>query len=77
MLIQTTTNFIYGSTASLSRGPMAGNIERDRVVANERLLQDYFSENPVYTPDTFRRRFRMSRQLFERIVEDLRLKSEV
>ena len=29
----------------------AGNIERDRVAANERLLRDYFGENPVVGPE--------------------------
>ncbi|KAJ9564955.1 hypothetical protein OSB04_000921 [Centaurea solstitialis] len=41
------------------------------VAAYKRLLRDYFVKSQVYAPDMVRRRLRMSRQLFERIVEDL------
>ncbi|XP_022030052.1 uncharacterized protein LOC110930972 [Helianthus annuus] len=34
-------------------------------------MADYFAENPVYTDEMFRRRFRMSRRLFLRIANDL------
>ena len=71
-LVEKAANLIYDSTISSSTTqPRPGNIERDRVAANEGLLQDYFGPNSVYTPDTFRRRCRMSRELFERIVGDL------
>ncbi|XP_057439899.1 uncharacterized protein LOC130731648 [Lotus japonicus] len=43
-------------------------IERDREAGNERLWNDYFSENPVYTEELFRRRFRMRKHVFLRIV---------
>ncbi|XP_021971260.1 uncharacterized protein LOC110866418 [Helianthus annuus] len=47
-------------------------IERDRRSANDRLMKDYFDEAPTYpNPNVFRRRFRMSKRLFLRIVEDL------
>ena len=36
-------------------------------------MRDYFSENPTYGPDAFRRRFMMSKELFKRIVQDLTL----
>jgi hypothetical protein len=42
-------------------------IERDRLQGHERLFLDYFAESPVYTPNLFRRRFRMRRSLFLRI----------
>ncbi|XP_021986845.1 uncharacterized protein LOC110883386 [Helianthus annuus] len=46
-------------------------IERDRRAANDRLMKDYFDEAPTYpNPEVFRRRFRMSKRLFLRIVED-------
>jgi hypothetical protein len=38
---------------------------------HRQLMDDYFSENPIYPPHIFRRRFRMSRPLFLRIVEEL------
>lgn len=44
-------------------------IERDRELGHIRLCNDYFSNNPTYTQDMFRRRFRMNEPLFLRIVE--------
>lgn len=44
-------------------------IHRDREGSAQRLFNDYFSENPTYNEELFRRRFRMSRSLFLRIVE--------
>jgi hypothetical protein len=46
-------------------------ILRDRLAGHERLIKDYFSENPVYNERMFERRFRMSRSLFEKIGRDL------
>ncbi|XP_010495651.1 PREDICTED: uncharacterized protein LOC104772772 [Camelina sativa] len=43
-------------------------IHRDRENAHYRLFSDYFSENPVYNDAMFRRRYRMSRSLFLRII---------
>uniref|UniRef100_A0A0D3D6I4 Uncharacterized protein n=1 Tax=Brassica oleracea var. oleracea TaxID=109376 RepID=A0A0D3D6I4_BRAOL len=50
-------------------------IERDRERGHNQLWKDYFMENPTYPPEMFRRRFRMNKPLFLRIVE--RLSSEV
>ncbi|XP_033145377.1 putative nuclease HARBI1 [Brassica rapa] len=50
-------------------------IERDREVGHTQLWNDSFTENPTYPPELFRRRFRMNKPLFLRIVE--RLSSEV
>ncbi|XP_048613500.1 uncharacterized protein LOC106422421 [Brassica napus] len=50
-------------------------IERDRERGHNQLWKDYFIENPTYPPEMFRRRFRMNKPLFLRIVE--RLSSEV
>ncbi|XP_022027888.1 uncharacterized protein LOC110929079 [Helianthus annuus] len=46
-------------------------INRDRQGAHEKLVNDYFSDEPLYNADIFRRRFRMSRRLFTRIANDL------
>jgi len=46
-------------------------IDRDRVGRHERPIADYFSDNPVYPDYMFRRRFRMRRPLFVRLVEAL------
>ncbi|XP_009144908.2 putative nuclease HARBI1 [Brassica rapa] len=46
-------------------------IERDRERGHNQLWNDYFIENPTYQPEMFRRRFRMNKPLFLRIVESL------
>jgi hypothetical protein len=45
--------------------------KRPREENQQKLDDDYFSENPLYPPSIFRRRFRMSRALFLHIVEEL------
>ncbi|XP_017233595.1 uncharacterized protein LOC108207672 [Daucus carota subsp. sativus] len=45
------------------------NIYRDREGGHHRLVNDYFSPNPVYPENIFRRRFRMGRHVFLRIVD--------
>jgi hypothetical protein len=45
---------------------------RDRWAGDARLFDDYFAVNPVYDDVIFRRRFRMRRSLFLRIVEDVK-----
>ncbi|XP_050259469.1 uncharacterized protein LOC126704472 [Quercus robur] len=42
-------------------------IWRNPLQGHDRLFHDYFVETPVYPPNVFRRRFRMSRSLFLRI----------
>src|SRR4051812_3954943 len=44
-------------------------IRREREAAQVRLWNDYFAEQPVYPDNLFRRRFRMRRPLFNRILE--------
>ena len=46
-------------------------IRRDREDAERRLMAYYFSEDPMYTDDQFRRRYRMKKHLFHRIVQTL------
>ncbi|XP_035845164.1 uncharacterized protein LOC118491464 [Helianthus annuus] len=47
-------------------------IERDRRAAHDRLMKDYFDEAPTFSnSEIFRRCFRMSKRLFQRIVDDL------
>ena len=46
-------------------------IVRDREAGQNRLIRDYFSTNPVYTDEQFRRRYRMRRHLFLQIVQAL------
>ncbi|XP_038697986.1 uncharacterized protein LOC119995544 [Tripterygium wilfordii] len=44
-------------------------IDRNRKEGHEKLVRDYFSANPTYNENFFRRRYRMSRDLFNRIHE--------
>ena len=46
-------------------------IWRDRIDAHNRLIRHYFAEDPIYPESYFRRRFRMSTELFRRIAEKL------
>lgn len=46
-------------------------IKRDHAAANQRLHEDYFANQPVYDDVMFRRRFRMQKHVFLRIVGDL------
>ncbi|XP_074315229.1 uncharacterized protein LOC141651413 [Silene latifolia] len=44
-------------------------IERNRVTGHENLYNDYFSPNPTYPPNLFRRIFRMYQHVFLRLVK--------
>ncbi|XP_021744209.1 uncharacterized protein LOC110710243 [Chenopodium quinoa] len=58
-----------GSTSRRQRKNHSPNRPRDRVAGHNRLFLDYFAENPIYTDDQFRQRFRMRRSLFLHIVD--------
>ncbi|GJW60614.1 ALP1-like protein isoform X1 [Tanacetum coccineum] len=45
-------------------------INRERDVAEERLMADYFGPHPKYPAEYFRRRYRMNRELFLEIVQE-------
>ena len=42
---------------------------RDHTAANQRLIDDYFANEPTYDDAMFRRRYRMQKHVFLRIVE--------
>ncbi|XP_021719578.1 uncharacterized protein LOC110687255 [Chenopodium quinoa] len=46
-------------------------IPRNREAAHDQLVVDYFSDQPLYGDDKFRRRFRMRKPLFMKIVNQL------
>ena len=54
-----------------SRKGRAQNIDRKREDGALTLERDYWGNNPIYDEAAFRQRFRMSRQLFDRILKDL------
>ena len=51
-------------------------IDRERDLAEERLFRDYFYENSTYPAYNFRRRFRMHKPLFLKIVQDMEAASD-
>jgi Plant transposon protein len=57
-----------------SRPGKARNVDRDIAGGAERIFNDYFSATPVYSDKVFRRRFRMQRALFLRIVDGIKEK---
>lgn len=62
------------STGSRRRRRQSGSrryIPRNREAGHEDLVANYFSANPIYTDEMFRRRFRMNKSLFLRIVHTL------
>ncbi|XP_042404757.1 putative nuclease HARBI1 [Zingiber officinale] len=62
--------------SSSSRTQRRRYLNRDREVGHARLFNDYFSDDPVYPDDIFRRRFRMKKELFLRIVDAVKNHSE-
>ncbi|XP_050891427.1 uncharacterized protein LOC127096941 [Lathyrus oleraceus] len=58
-------------SGSSSRPKRRTTVDRGREEGHNRLFNDYFSENPVYTDVQFRRRFRMHRHVFLQIVDSL------
>ncbi|XP_062098508.1 uncharacterized protein LOC133804360 [Humulus lupulus] len=62
--------------SSTRQGRKRAHIDRGHVEGHQRLFDDYFSDEPVYTEYQFRRRFRMRRHVFLRIVQALENHSE-
>ncbi|XBH75461.1 hypothetical protein VPH35_102216 [Triticum aestivum] len=56
---------------ALSRSGPRIYVNRPREEAHQQLVRDYFCDNPLYGAKKFRRRFRMRRPLFLRIVNAL------
>ncbi|XP_074360338.1 uncharacterized protein LOC141700495 [Apium graveolens] len=58
---------IYGQSSTTSTPRQS--IYRNHEAGHQRLVNDYFSPNPVYPENIFRQRFRMGRHIFLRIVD--------
>lgn len=43
-------------------------LNRDHAAANQKLIDDYFADEPTYDDAMFRRRYRMQKHVFLRIV---------
>ncbi|XP_021995304.1 uncharacterized protein LOC110892452 [Helianthus annuus] len=70
-ITQQTINYLREEAQSSTSRTRQPAIERDRLGAHERLMQDFFYENPLYDDVQFKGRFRMSRRLFIKISNDL------
>ena len=46
-------------------------INREREIAEQRLMEDYFSPNPKYPAEVFKKRYRMNQDLFLEIVQGI------
>ncbi|XP_073121024.1 uncharacterized protein [Henckelia pumila] len=62
---------LQSGESSRVRGYKRKSKNRERVAGARRLFKDYFTDSPVYSEHDFRRRFRMRRPLFFRIMEAL------
>ena len=72
--IYTIVENMLSNIPNLTAGVQASRVrkrycERQREIGAERLINDYFGPNPTYGPEVFRRRFRMHKSVFLRIVE--------
>jgi hypothetical protein len=47
------------------------NKERNHVKGHKRLMSDYFNDNLTYNDQDFKRRFRMRKELFFKIIADV------
>ncbi|XP_051186503.2 uncharacterized protein [Lolium perenne] len=64
------------SQIPVHRGSLPGRaaaLDRKRERGHDQLFTDYFQPKALYTPALFRRRFRMSRPLFRRIMDGVKL----
>lgn len=52
-----------------SRPGKSSNLPRDHAAGHQRIFADYFCEHPVYPERLFRRRYRMSKRLFLRVLD--------
>lgn len=67
----TVVNHLSGPTKRKKKGSVSGrkNIEREFTTSHDRIFNDYFAENAKYNASLFERRFRMSRDLFMKIMD--------
>ncbi|XP_021311806.1 uncharacterized protein LOC110433631 [Sorghum bicolor] len=74
LLILSTAQLVQAAFSN-EKGKHGGSVKghrvlhRDRQGGHDRMFQDYLADNPTYTDEMFRRRYRMSRDLFKRIMK--------
>ncbi|KAM1882855.1 hypothetical protein ACFX13_004287 [Malus domestica] len=62
---------VIQTVAQICRPNHSRNLDRSRQRRGEELLDDYFVHNSAFPDTYFRRRFRMERHLFNRIMTDV------
>jgi hypothetical protein len=64
---------LFSADEPKRKGSVIGHrvIDRDRASGHDRIFKDYFADNPVYPEKNFRRRYRMSKRLFNKIHADI------
>ena len=67
--------FLFSDTPKVEPAPLREQINRNRVAGDKRLIDDYFKEGAEYKRK-IERRYRMSRNLFEKIAQDLQAHRE-
>ena len=64
------SDLLFSESPKVEPAPRREQINQNRVAGDMRLMDDYFKEGAEYKKK-FERRYRMSRDLFERIAQDL------
>ncbi|KAH9142153.1 hypothetical protein AeRB84_013756 [Aphanomyces euteiches] len=59
-----------------TRNGRAPSKRRDPLARHSRLVEQYFGDNPVYSDEDFRLRFRMSKPLFQRVIAAVKLDND-
>ncbi|XP_035839001.1 uncharacterized protein LOC118486569 [Helianthus annuus] len=73
MIMNAAQVFMAADEGSSQRLTRRAKYNRDQEAGHDKLVADYFADEPVYPAEIFRRRFRMSRPLFLRIAGDMAL----
>lgn len=60
---------VEGTKHGGSRPGRAPNLYRERELGHQQIVRDYFSEQPTYDDSCFRKRYRMRRSLFLRVLD--------
>lgn len=76
LMMQQAQAMMDESESGKDRRARRANIDRSAEEGAKRLVADYFSDNATYSDTQFRRRFRMARALFLRIVKDVEAKNQ-
>ncbi|XP_035846271.1 uncharacterized protein LOC118492400 [Helianthus annuus] len=71
MIMNAAQVFMASDEGSSQRLTRRAKYNRDQEAGHDKLVADYFADEPVYPAEIFRRRFRMSRPLFLRIAGDM------